>query len=83
MALRLPWVCELRRTPLLPFPPAKLIASSTLCWVRTTATLDGGRIGIAGQALGIGQAALECAVRYAQVIFIIIRMGFPKKGGCG
>lgn len=29
-------------------------------------TLDGGRIGIASQALGIGQAALECAVEYAQ-----------------
>ncbi|XP_039490022.1 short-chain specific acyl-CoA dehydrogenase, mitochondrial [Drosophila santomea] len=29
-------------------------------------TLDAGRIGIAGQALGIGQAALELAVDYAQ-----------------
>lgn len=29
-------------------------------------TLDGGRIGIAGQALGIAQAALEAAVKYAQ-----------------
>ncbi|KAL3320194.1 Acyl-CoA dehydrogenase, N-terminal domain [Cichlidogyrus casuarinus] len=28
-------------------------------------TLDGGRIGIAGQALGIAQAAMECAVDYA------------------
>ena len=28
-------------------------------------TLDGGRIGIASQALGIGQAALDCAVDYA------------------
>jgi len=28
-------------------------------------TLDGGRIGIAGQALGIAQAALDCAVDYA------------------
>ena len=28
-------------------------------------TLDGGRIGIAGQALGIAQASLECAVKYA------------------
>ncbi|KER33347.1 hypothetical protein T265_12651, partial [Opisthorchis viverrini] len=28
-------------------------------------TLDGGRIGIAGQALGIAQAALECALDYA------------------
>ena len=29
-------------------------------------TLDSGRIGIAGQALGIAQAALDCAVDYAQ-----------------
>jgi len=29
-------------------------------------TLDGGRIGIAGQALGIAKASLECAVQYAQ-----------------
>lgn len=29
------------------------------------ATLDGGRIGIAGQALGIGQAAFDCAIDYA------------------
>lgn len=29
-------------------------------------TLDGGRIGVAGQALGIAQASLECAVHYAQ-----------------
>lgn len=28
-------------------------------------TLDGGRIGIAGQALGIAQASLECATKYA------------------
>jgi len=27
--------------------------------------LDSGRIGIAGQALGIGQAALDCAINYA------------------
>lgn len=29
-------------------------------------TLDGGRIGVAGQALGIAQASLECAVAYSQ-----------------
>jgi alkylation response protein AidB-like acyl-CoA dehydrogenase len=29
-------------------------------------TLDAGRIGIAGQALGIARAALEVAVNYAQ-----------------
>jgi butyryl-CoA dehydrogenase len=30
------------------------------------ATLDGGRIGIAAQAVGIAQAGYECALRYAQ-----------------
>jgi butyryl-CoA dehydrogenase len=30
-------------------------------------TLDGGRIGIAAQALGIAQASLECAIEYAQM----------------
>ena len=29
-------------------------------------TLDSGRIGIAGQALGIAQASLECAIDYAE-----------------
>lgn len=29
-------------------------------------TLDGGRIGIAGQALGIAQAAFECALDYSK-----------------
>ena len=28
-------------------------------------TLDGGRIGVAGQAIGIGQAAMDIAVKYA------------------
>jgi alkylation response protein AidB-like acyl-CoA dehydrogenase len=35
--------------------------------VDRAATLDAGRIGIAGQALGIGRAALEVAIEYAQV----------------
>ena len=29
-------------------------------------TLDAGRIGIAAQAIGIGQAALDCAVDYSK-----------------
>merc|ERR1719457_178123 len=29
-------------------------------------TLDGGRIGIAGQAVGIAQAALDCAIAYSE-----------------
>ena len=31
-------------------------------------TLDGGRIGIAAQAIGIAQASLEAAVAYSQVL---------------
>ena len=27
-------------------------------------TLDGGRIGVAGQAIGIASASLDCAVKY-------------------
>ena len=29
-------------------------------------TLDGGRIGIAAQGVGIAQAAMDCAVQYAK-----------------
>ena len=28
-------------------------------------TLDGGRIGVAGQALGIASASIDCAVKYS------------------
>jgi alkylation response protein AidB-like acyl-CoA dehydrogenase len=35
-------------------------------YTRLQTTLDGGRIGIAAQALGIAQASLDCAVDYAQ-----------------
>ena len=41
-----------------PRPPSSTVFSVT--------TLDSGRIGIAGQALGIAQASLDCAVDYAQ-----------------
>ena len=34
-------------------------------------TLDGGRIGIAAQALGIAQASLDCAVKYALGDYLI------------
>jgi butyryl-CoA dehydrogenase len=40
-----------------------IICISFSCLVTT---LDSGRIGIAGQALGIAQASLECAIDYAQ-----------------
>ena len=35
-------------------------------------TLDGGRIGIAAQGVGIAQAAMDCAVHYAKGTFWII-----------
>ncbi len=40
------------------------VNSPSLCV--TQQTLDSGRIGIAAQALGIAQAALDCAADYAQ-----------------
>lgn len=36
-------------------------------------TLDGGRIGVAGQALGIASASIDCAVKYS-----LERMAFGK-----
>ena len=39
-------------------------------------TLDGGRLGIASQAIGIGQASIEAAVKYAKT-----RMAFGKPIG--
>ena len=35
-------------------------------------TLDGGRIGIAAQALGIAQAAMDCAVQYSLGLVIFL-----------
>jgi butyryl-CoA dehydrogenase len=39
-------------------------------------TLDCGRIGVAGQAVGIAQAALDCAAKYA-----LVRKAFDKPIG--
>ena len=39
-------------------------------------TLDGGRIGIAAQALGIAQASLDCAVKYALGTFFSLYLEF-------
>ncbi|EGD82346.1 short-chain acyl-CoA dehydrogenase [Salpingoeca rosetta] len=47
-------------------PKENLLGSSGQGFKIAMATLDGGRIGIAAQALGIGQAAFECAIEYAQ-----------------
>ncbi len=55
-------------------PSENLIGSEGEGFKIAMNTLDGGRIGIAGQALGIGQAALEAAVNYAN-----IREAFGKK----
>ena len=41
-------------------------------------TLDGGRIGIAAQALGIAQAAMDCAVQYSLGLVIFLTLALPK-----
>eukprot|EP00041_Stephanoeca_diplocostata_P007516 m.106736 g.106736 ORF g.106736 m.106736 type:complete len:420 (-) comp16914_c0_seq1:653-1912(-) len=48
-------------------PAANLLGDEGSGFKIAMHTLDGGRIGIAAQALGIAQAALECAVEYSQV----------------
>jgi len=47
-------------------PHANLLGSEGDGFKIAMTTLDGGRIGIASQALGIAQASLECAIAYAQ-----------------
>ena len=47
-------------------PSAQLLGSEGEGFKIAMATLDGGRIGIAAQALGIAQAAFECAISFAQ-----------------
>lgn len=46
-------------------PKENLLGGEGLGFKIAMMTLDAGRIGIAGQALGIAQASLECAVDYA------------------
>ena len=47
-------------------PKANLLGSEGMGFKIALATLDGGRIGIAAQAVGIGQACLEAAVAYSK-----------------
>eukprot|EP00730_Choanoeca_flexa_P010030 TRINITY_DN14879_c0_g1_i1.p1 TRINITY_DN14879_c0_g1~~TRINITY_DN14879_c0_g1_i1.p1 ORF type:complete len:412 (+),score=85.91 TRINITY_DN14879_c0_g1_i1:31-1266(+) len=47
-------------------PKANLLGQPGEGFKIAMSTLDGGRIGIAAQALGIGQAALDCAVHYSK-----------------
>ncbi|MHC4662458.1 MAG: acyl-CoA dehydrogenase [Planctomycetota bacterium] len=47
-------------------PASQLLGEESKGFKVAMATLDGGRIGIAAQALGIGRAALECAIEYAK-----------------
>ncbi|CAK8671115.1 short-chain specific acyl-CoA dehydrogenase, mitochondrial-like [Clavelina lepadiformis] len=46
-------------------PKENLLGEAGFGFKIAMSTLDGGRIGIAGQALGIAQAALDCAIAYA------------------
>jgi len=48
------------------FPKENLVGELGMGFKIAMQTLDAGRIGIASQALGIGQAAFECAIDYAQ-----------------
>lgn len=50
-------------------PKKNLLGEPGLGFKIAMGTLDAGRIGIAGQALGIAQAALECAIDYSQKRF--------------
>jgi len=45
--------------------PDSLLGQEGMGFKIAMKTLDGGRIGIAGQGLGIAQAAFECAIEYA------------------
>jgi len=47
-------------------PEANLLGKTGDGFKIAMTTLDGGRIGIAAQALGIAQASLECGIAYAQ-----------------
>ncbi|KAL7983165.1 hypothetical protein Chor_000027 [Crotalus horridus] len=47
-------------------PKENLLGAQGMGFKIAMQTLDSGRIGIASQALGIGQAALDCAVDYAE-----------------
>eukprot|EP00571_Detonula_confervacea_P004722 CAMPEP_0172314102 /NCGR_PEP_ID=MMETSP1058-20130122/21660_1 /TAXON_ID=83371 /ORGANISM="Detonula confervacea, Strain CCMP 353" /LENGTH=474 /DNA_ID=CAMNT_0013027877 /DNA_START=60 /DNA_END=1484 /DNA_ORIENTATION=- len=46
-------------------PKSNLIGETGQGFKIAMQTLDGGRIGVAGQALGIASASIDCAVRYA------------------
>jgi butyryl-CoA dehydrogenase len=46
-------------------PARQLLGKEGMGFKIAMQTLDGGRIGIAAQALGIAQASLECAVKYS------------------
>ena len=46
-------------------PKSQLLGKAGEGFKVAMTTLDGGRIGIAGQAIGIAQASLECAATYA------------------
>ena len=46
-------------------PKANLLGKEGEGFKIAMQVLDAGRIGIAGQSVGIGQAALDCAVEYA------------------
>lgn len=46
-------------------PKANLLGQPGMGFKIAMTTLDGGRIGVAGQALGIAQASIDCAINYS------------------
>ncbi|XP_051166380.1 short-chain specific acyl-CoA dehydrogenase, mitochondrial [Leptopilina boulardi] len=56
-----------------PVPVGNMLGEPGMGFKIAMMTLDSGRIGIAGQALGIAQASLDCAMEYASK-----RMAFGK-----
>lgn len=46
-------------------PKSNLLGTEGMGFRIAMQTLDGGRIGVAGQALGIASASIDCAVRYS------------------
>lgn len=55
-----------RNAPCINHKQANLLGEPGMGFKIAMMTLDAGRIGIAAQALGIAQAALECAVKYSK-----------------
>jgi alkylation response protein AidB-like acyl-CoA dehydrogenase len=61
-------------------PDATMLGACGMGFKVAMTTLDGGRIGIAAQALGIGRAALELAAKYANQLRAANRVALRHPG---